>query len=123
MLPLQRIVQMFVLAAVRMEPTTLVTWSSPLQASVIKSREPVCLRLAKFHIRCQPQLHRVPELVQKGVMCQEVDVLDMVVCLLSALSLAPGLPRVDAFQDTEPPAAKVDNQCEEASVMTRMSVP
>ena len=123
MLPLQRIVQMFVLAAVRMEPTTLVTWefTSPSQCHQVQR---TCLpALAKVHIRCQPQLHRVPELVQKGVMCQEVDVLDMVVCLLSSLSLAPGLPRVNAFQDTEPPAAKVDNQCEEASVMTRMSVP
>ena len=103
MLPVQGTVQMVVLAGVHMGLALLVYLID--EPGSPRSRGYVWSVLSNHHIHCQPWLHCVPELVQKGVVCQEIDVLDMVVRLLSSLSLASGLPRVYALQDTEPPAA------------------
>ena len=47
-----------------------------------------------------------PELVQQRLVRQVVDVLHVVVRLILTLRLFPGLPRVDALQDAQPPACE-----------------
>lgn len=50
-------------------------------------------------------VRHLPEPLHERLMCQEVDVLQMVVRFILAMDFLFGLPRIDAFQDAEAPAA------------------
>ena len=54
-----------------------------------------------------------PEDLQQGLVQEPVDVLDMVVRLVGSLDLLLGLTWVDALQDAQPPATRVEMHADE----------